>query len=112
MSGGSIATGRYGTARSVNTTGSAPDPAHRRLLEAIAALRAALPADDRSDADTALDGELSRAEDEIAANGTVERSRLADLLDRVSGWLGTQAPAAAAVASATAVVQGIAQLLR
>ncbi|MEW2083620.1 hypothetical protein [Streptomyces sp. NPDC005283] len=111
MSGGSVSTGAYGVATSVNTTAPGPCPEHRELLDAIRALRRALPGEDRSAEDTALDGELADAEAEIVRDGTADRSRLTKLLVGVRGWLGTNAAAAGAVASATAVVQGIAQLL-
>ncbi|MFC4499504.1 MULTISPECIES: hypothetical protein [Streptomyces] len=112
MSGGSVSTGTYGKATSYNTTGTGPDPRHAELLEAIRDLRGALPpAADRSDQDAALDGELADAEAEITGSGTASPGRLARLLGGVRGWLGSQAAAAGAVASATAVVQGIAQLL-
>ncbi|MCX4743866.1 hypothetical protein [Streptomyces antibioticus] len=112
MSGGSIATGSHGTATSYNTTGAEPDPRHAELLAAIRELREALPsAADRSEVDAALDGELADAEAEIVGAGTAGTARLTRLLDGVRGWLGSQAAAVGAVASATAVVQGIAQLL-
>ncbi|MFH8283508.1 hypothetical protein [Streptomyces antibioticus] len=112
MSGGSIATGSHGTATSYNTTGAEPDPRHTELLAAIRELREALPsAADRSEVDAALDGELADAEAEIVGAGTASTGRLTRLLGGVRGWLGSQAAAVGAVASATAVVQGIAQLL-
>ncbi|MFD9220029.1 hypothetical protein ACFWDI_08385 [Streptomyces sp. NPDC060064] len=111
MSGGSVSTGSHGVATSVNTTAPGPGPEHRELLDAIRALRRALPREDRSAADTVLDGELAEAEAEIVRDGTADRGSLTRLLVGVRGWLGTNAAAAGAVASATAVVQGIAQLL-
>ncbi|MEU1518397.1 hypothetical protein ABZ490_40700 [Streptomyces sp. NPDC005811] len=112
MSGGSIATGSHGRATSYNTTGAGPDPRHAELLAAIRELRGALPpVADRSAEDETLDGELADAEAEITGTGTADASRLARLLGGVRGWLGSQAAAAGAIASATAVVQGIAQLL-
>ncbi|MFE0730284.1 hypothetical protein ACFW2X_18940 [Streptomyces antibioticus] len=112
MSGGSIATGSHGKATSYNTTGAEPDPRHAELLTAIRALREALPsAADRSEVDAVLDGELADAEAEIVGAGTASTGRLTRLLGGVRGWLGSQAAAVGAVASATAVVQGIAQLL-
>ncbi|MFF6996449.1 hypothetical protein ACFY93_16065 [Streptomyces sp. NPDC008313] len=111
MSGGSVATGDHGVANSVNTTSTGPDAAHRELLEAIRALRGQLPSADRSTEDTALDGELADTEAEIVRAGAVAPARLTRLLAGVRRWLGSQAAAAGAVASATAVVQGIAQLL-
>ena len=111
MSGGSIATGRHGSAISVNRTGVEPDPKQQELLKAIRALREALPAQGRSAEDTTLDGELAHAEAEIVRDGGATPGRLTRLLTGVRGWLGSQAAAAGAIASATAVVQGIAQLL-
>lgn len=112
MSGGSVATGSHGTATSYNTTGAGPDPRHAELLRAIRDLRGALPpVAERSDDDAVLDGELADAEAEIVGSGTAGTGRLTRLLGGVRGWLGSQAAAAGAVASATAVVQGVAQLL-
>ncbi|MFF0013737.1 hypothetical protein [Streptomyces sp. NPDC005374] len=112
MSGGSIATGSHGRATSYNTTGAGPDPRHSELLAAIRELRGALPpVAGRSAEDEALDGELADAEAEIVDTGTADANRLTRLLGGVRGWLGSQAAVAGAIASATAVVQGIAQLL-
>lgn len=112
MTGGSIATGSHGTATSYNTTGAGPDPRHAELLAAIRDLRAALPSvADRSEEDAVLDGELAEAEAEIVGAGTADSGRLTRLLVGVRGWLGSQGAAVGAVASATAVVQGVAQLL-
>ena len=111
LSGGSIATGSHGSAYSVNRTAAEPDPRHAELLQAIRALREALPARERSAEDTTLDGELADAEAEITRTGSAGQERLTRLLTGVRGWLGSQAAAAGAIASATAVVQGIAQLL-
>ncbi|MGI3228729.1 hypothetical protein OHU07_39275 [Streptomyces phaeochromogenes] len=111
MSGGSIATGSHGSAYSVNQTTAEPDVRHAELLQAIRALREALPARERSADDTTLDGELADAEAEITRTGAAGPERLSRLLTGVRGWLGSQAAAAGAIASATAVVQGIAQLL-
>lgn len=111
MSGGSIATGSQGSAISVNHTGSEPDPKQQDLLKAIRELREALPTQGRSAEDISLDGELADAEAEIVQGGGATPGRLTRLLAGVRGWLGSQAAAAGAVASATAVVQGIAQLL-
>jgi len=111
MSGGSIATGSHGSAISVNRTAAGPDLKHQELLKAIRELRDALPAQGRSAEDTTLDGELADVEAEIVRSGTAAPGRLTRLLAGVRGWLGSQAAAAGAVASATAVVQGIAQLL-
>ncbi|QQM38986.1 hypothetical protein [Streptomyces liliifuscus] len=111
MSGGSIATGSQGSAYSVNHTAAEPDVRHEELLGAIRALREALPARERSAEDTTLDGELADAEAEITRTGAAGPERLTRLLTGVRGWLGSQAAAAGAIASATAVVQGIAQLL-
>ncbi|WP_073492398.1 hypothetical protein [Streptomyces phaeoluteigriseus] len=112
MTGGSIATGSHGTATSYNTTGAAPDPRHAELLAAIRDLRGALPSvADRSEEDAVLDGELAEAEAEIVGAGTADSGRLTRLLVGVRGWLGSQGAAVGAVASATAVVQGVAQLL-
>ncbi|MFJ4811698.1 hypothetical protein [Streptomyces longwoodensis] len=112
MSGGSVATGSHGTATSYNTTGAGTDPRHAELLEAIRQLREDLSATaDRSDEDAALDRELADAEAEIVGAGSASSGRLTRLLGGVRGWLGSQAAAVGAVASATAVVQGIAQLL-
>lgn len=110
MRGGSVATGSHGVATSVNTT-AGPSPEHRELLDAIRAMRSALPGENPSAEDRALDGELAEAEAEIVRDGTAARSSLTRLLAGVRGWLGSNAAAAGAVASATAVVQGIAQLL-
>ncbi|MGW0649454.1 hypothetical protein ACWD4T_11665 [Streptomyces umbrinus] len=111
MSGGSIATGSHGSAYSVNQTTAESDVRHAELLQAIRALREALPERERSTDDTTLDGELADAEAEITRTGAAGPERLTRLLTGVRGWLGSQAAAAGAVASATAVVQGIAQLL-
>ncbi|MFR0357605.1 hypothetical protein [Streptomyces sediminimaris] len=112
MSGGSIATGSHGRATSYNTTGAGPDPRHAELLAAIRELRGALPpVADRSAEDETLDGQLADAEADIADTGTADTNRLTRLLGGVRGWLGSQAAAAGAIASATAVVQGVAQLL-
>ncbi|MEU4654032.1 hypothetical protein AB0G32_08830 [Streptomyces sp. NPDC023723] len=112
MSGGSVATGAHASATSYHTTGAAPDARHAELLDAIRELRAALPsAADRTDADTSLDRELADTAAEIAHTGAAAPARLTRLLGGVRGWLGGQAAAAGAVASATAVVQGIAQLI-
>ncbi|WP_328744863.1 hypothetical protein OHT57_05330 [Streptomyces sp. NBC_00285] len=112
MSGGSIATGSHGSATSYNTTGAGPDPLYAHLVSSIRELRGALPpVAGRSAEDETLDGELADAEAEIVATGTADANRLTRLLGGVRGWLGSQAAAAGAIASATAVVQGIAQLL-
>jgi hypothetical protein len=113
MSGGSIATGLHGRAVSVNTTGSpTPDARHQELLLAIKELLAELPEqDDRGTEDSALHAELVGLEAEITRSGAAESGRLTRVLGSVRRWLGSQAAAAGAVASATAVVQGIAQLL-
>ncbi|MFJ3492018.1 hypothetical protein ACIPPJ_00220 [Streptomyces sp. NPDC086091] len=112
MSGGSIATGRHGTATSYNTTGTAADPRYTELLRAVRVLRDALPpAADRSADDAALDGELADAEAEIAGSGTADTGRLTRLLGGVRTWLASQGAAVGAMASATAVIQGAAQLL-
>ncbi|MFJ9542454.1 hypothetical protein ACIRPX_35065 [Streptomyces sp. NPDC101225] len=112
MSGGSIATGTHGKATSYNVTGTGPDPRHSELLVAIRELRGALPPmADRSPEDATLDGELADAEAEIEGTGTADPNRLTRLLGGVRSWLSSQAAAAGAIASATAVVQGIAQLL-
>ncbi|MFH8463088.1 hypothetical protein [Streptomyces sp. NPDC017991] len=111
MSGGSIATGSHGHATSVNRTTAETALPHEELLRAIRALREALPAQERSAEDMSLDGELADAESEIVRTGAAPPERLSRLLVGVRGWLGSQAAAAGAVASATAVVQGIAQLL-
>ncbi|MFD0306554.1 hypothetical protein [Streptomyces sp. NPDC127119] len=111
MSGGSIATGSHGHATSVNRTAAEAALPHEELLQAVRALRAALPVRERSAEDTSLDGELADAESEIVRTGAAPPERLTRLLVSVRGWLGSQAAAAGAVASATAVVQGIAQLL-
>ncbi|MFJ4693001.1 hypothetical protein [Streptomyces sp. NPDC088766] len=112
MTGGSVATGSHGTATSYNTTGAGPDPRHAELLAAIRDLRGALPpVADRSAEDATLDGELAEAEAEIAGAGTAGTGRLTRLLGGVRSWLGSQGAAVGAVASATAVVQGVAQLL-
>ncbi|MFS8197930.1 hypothetical protein ACLVWQ_04505 [Streptomyces sp. CWNU-52B] len=111
MSGGSIATGDHGHATSVNHTAAGQDPRIEELLQAIRALREALPTRNPSAEDTTLDGELADAEAEIVRAGAAPPERLTRLLVGVRGWLGSQAAAAGAVASATAVVQGIAQLL-
>ncbi|MFI0084873.1 hypothetical protein [Streptomyces bobili] len=112
MTGGSIATGSHGTATSYNTTGAGPDPRHAELLASIRELRGALPpVADRSEVDAELDGELAEAEAEIVTAGTAGSGRLAQLLGGVRSWLGSQGAAVGAVASATAVVQGVAQLL-
>ncbi|MEU0114628.1 hypothetical protein ABZ137_13065 [Streptomyces bobili] len=112
MTGGSIATGSHGMATSYNTTGGGADPRHAELLAAIRDLRGALPpVADRSAVDAVLDGELAEAEAEIVAAGAAGSGRLAQLLGGVRSWLGSQGAAVGAVASATAVVQGVAQLL-
>lgn len=111
MSGGSIATGSHGHANSVNHTAAGPTGLHAELLASVRALREALPVRERTAEDMSLDGELADAEHEILRTGTAPPERLTRLLAGVRGWLGSQAPAAGAVASATAVVQGIAQLL-
>ncbi|MCX4238211.1 hypothetical protein [Streptomyces ortus] len=111
MSGGSIATGSHGHATSVNHTASGAAPPYEELLRAIRVLREALPVQERSAEDRFLDGELADAEGEIVRSGTARPERLARLLVGVRGWLGSQTAAVGAVASATAVVQGIAQLL-
>ncbi|MFI1002827.1 hypothetical protein ACIP10_25685 [Streptomyces galbus] len=112
MSGGSVATGSHGTATSYNTTGAGPDPRHAELLEAVRQLREDLrAAAERGAEDAALDRELADAEAEITGTGSASPGRLARLLGSVRGWLGSQGAAVGAVASATAVVQGVAQLL-
>ncbi|MFE7071869.1 hypothetical protein ACFU96_17480 [Streptomyces sp. NPDC057620] len=111
MSGGSIATGSHGHATSVNRTAAEAALPHEELLRAVRALREALPVGERSAEDMFLDGELADAESEIVRTGVAPPERLTRLLTGVRGWLGSQAAAAGAVASATAVVQGIAQLL-
>ncbi|MET9504207.1 hypothetical protein ABZY42_21225 [Streptomyces sp. NPDC006622] len=112
MTGGSIATGSHGRATSYNTTGEGPDPRHAELLVAIRDLRGALPpVADRSEEDAVLDGELAEAEADIVGAGTAGSGRLTRLLNGVRSWLGSQGAAVGAVASATAVVQGVAQLL-
>ncbi|MEW2565691.1 hypothetical protein [Streptomyces sp. NPDC047070] len=111
MSGGSIATGSHGHATSVNRTAAEAALPHEELLRAVRALREALPVGERSAEDMFLDGELADAEREIVRTGVAPPERLTRLLTGVRGWLGSQAAATGAVASATAVVQGIAQLL-
>ncbi|MEU6546214.1 hypothetical protein [Streptomyces sp. NPDC046859] len=113
MSGGSIATGRDGRAVSYNTTGGAAlDTAHQELLAAVRELLAELPdGAGRGADDAALHDELVGLQEEITRSGTAEQGRLTRVLGSVRRWLGSQAAAAGAVASATAVVQGIAQLL-
>ncbi|MEU8651493.1 hypothetical protein [Streptomyces sp. NPDC048737] len=112
MTGGSVATGSHGTATSYNTTGAVVDPRHAELLAAIRDLRGALPpVTDRGAEDATLDGELAEAEAEIVGTGTAGTGRLTRLLGGVRSWLGSQGAAVGAVASATAVVQGVAQLL-
>lgn len=113
MSGGSLATGAQGTAISVNQTGGPGlDARHRELLAAVQDLLAELPGQaDRGADDTALHDELVGLREEITSSGTAEPGRLTRVLGSVRSWLGSQAAAAGAVASATAVVQGIAQLL-
>ncbi|MGI3202388.1 hypothetical protein ACRJ4W_36600 [Streptomyces sp. GLT-R25] len=88
MSGGSIATGSHGSAYSVNQTTAEPDVRHAELLQAIRALREALPARERSADDTTLDGELADAEAEITRTGAAGPERLSRLLTGVRGWLG------------------------
>ncbi|MGW1957679.1 hypothetical protein ACWCPI_33870 [Streptomyces sp. NPDC001920] len=113
MSGGSIATGSHGQAVSVNTTGvPAPDAHHRELLAAVRELLTELPgAGLREAEDSALHAELVGLEAEITRTGTADSGRLTQVLRTVRRWLGSQAAAVGAVASATAVVQAIAQLL-
>ncbi|MFJ7017731.1 hypothetical protein ACIQUW_05130 [Streptomyces sp. NPDC101117] len=113
MTGGSIATGREGRAVSYNTTGGAPlDTAHQELLTAVRELLAELPEGaGRGADDAALHDELVGLQEELTRSGTAEQGRLTRVLGGVRRWLGSQAAAAGAVASATAVVQGIAQLL-
>ncbi|WP_345620854.1 hypothetical protein [Streptomyces ziwulingensis] len=112
MSGGSVATGDRSSATSYNVTGAAPDPRHAELLDAVRSLRRALPdPPGRSAEDSALDLELAEAEAEITQTGSAAAGRLSRLLGGVRGWLGGQGAAVGAVASATAVVQGIAQLM-
>ncbi|MEU3791568.1 hypothetical protein [Streptomyces fructofermentans] len=111
MSGGSIATGSHGSAISVNRTGAESDARHEELLRSVRELRAALTDREHHAEDIALDGELADVEAEIVRTGAVGQGRLVRLLTGVRGWLGTRAAAVGAVASATAVVQGVAQLL-
>lgn len=113
MSGGSIATGSHGRAVSVNTSGGpTPDARHQELLAAVRELLAELPEQGAREAeDSALHAELVDLESEITSSGRAESGRLTRVLGSVRRWLGSQGAAAGAVASATAVVQGIAQLL-
>ncbi|WP_327596538.1 hypothetical protein [Streptomyces chartreusis] len=112
MSGGSIATGSHGRAFSVNATDATPDARHQELLAAVRELLAELPQQGaRAVEDAALHSELVDLEAEITSSGRAESGRLTRVLGSVRRWLGSQAAAAGAVASATAVVQGIAQLL-
>ncbi|WP_438489684.1 hypothetical protein [Streptomyces sp. S186] len=105
MAGGAAAAGS--DARALDASTQATVDAPPELRAALGTLRRQLPLLNASDETSEIDGRLADAEEEIEATGQVRRDRLQWLRDRLD--LG--ATAVAGLASATAVVQQITQLL-
>ncbi|MCK7626056.1 hypothetical protein MUU72_23610 [Streptomyces sp. RS10V-4] len=105
MAGGAVAAGA--DARALDASAPAAVDAPPELRAALATLRGQLPLLNASDGTAEIDAHLADAEEEIEATGQVRRDRLQWLRDRLD--LG--ATAVAGLASATAVVQQITQLL-
>ncbi|MYT29906.1 MULTISPECIES: hypothetical protein [unclassified Streptomyces] len=105
MAGGAAAAGP--DARALDASTQATVDAPPELRAALGTLRQQLPLLNADDETSEIDGRLADAEEEIEATGQVRRDRLQWLRDRLD--LG--ATAVAGLASATAVVQQITQLL-
>ncbi|MFC4492713.1 hypothetical protein ACFPA8_00995 [Streptomyces ovatisporus] len=109
MSGGAIATGRYG--RATSYTYSAPPPqtdeATRVLLDAVRTLRTHMEVLAATDETREVDGELDEIEGEITRTGRADRGRLARLRERLESG----STAVGALASAVTVVQAAAGVL-
>ncbi|KUL38830.1 hypothetical protein ADL22_16300 [Streptomyces sp. NRRL F-4489] len=105
MAGGAVAAGA--DARAVDASAPEALDAPPELRAALATLRGQLPLLNDSEETAEIDARLADAEEEIEATGQVRRDRLQWLRDRLD--LG--ATAVAGLASATAVVQQITQLL-
>jgi hypothetical protein len=105
LSGGAVAQGER--SRAVDAAVTMPAADAERLLTAVRQLRRELLAGPPTGEAEALDRELVRVTEEVRRTGQADRSRLARLRERLEAG----SMAAAAAASATAVVQAIAQLL-
>ncbi|MGV4925570.1 hypothetical protein K2224_19635 [Streptomyces sp. BHT-5-2] len=105
MAGGAAAAGSDARALDASTRTTVDAPPELRV--ALGTLRRQLPLLNASDETSEIDGRLTDAEEEIEATGQVRRDRLQWLRERLE--LG--ATAVAGLASATAVVQQITQLL-
>ncbi|MFI0984074.1 hypothetical protein [Streptomyces exfoliatus] len=106
--GGSVTIGDHNTVtHTVNGTQPARDPRQEELLQAIRRLRADLGGVVPSEQTTALDAELSDAEDEIEGTGRADGTRLARLRRAL-----TDAGAVTGIlASGVAVGQAVGSLL-
>ncbi|SCK15648.1 hypothetical protein H181DRAFT_01056 [Streptomyces sp. WMMB 714] len=109
MSGGAIATGRYGQATSHTYAAPPPqtDEATRAVLDAVRDLRRQMEVFAASDETRDVGGELDRIEGEITRTGRADRGRLERLRERLESG----STAVGALASAATVVQAVAGVL-